>query len=78
MDYFLCRPIYAYPNTINLMYYNTIVLIMKNYFSHQISYLVHSSICKTDWCSGVPEIYGGLGVGVAGMSTMGVCAFFPM
>ena len=34
---FLCRPIYTYPNTINLMYYDTIVLIIKNYFCHQIS-----------------------------------------
>ena len=48
MEYFLCRPIYAYPYTINLMYYDTIVLIMKNYFSHQISELVHSSIYETD------------------------------
>ena len=30
MDYFLCRPIYTYPYTINLTYYNTMVLIMKN------------------------------------------------
>ena len=37
MDYFLCRPIYAYPYTINLMYYDRVVLITKNYFSHQIS-----------------------------------------
>ena len=29
MDYVLSRPIYAYPYTINLMYYNTIVLITK-------------------------------------------------
>ena len=48
MDYFLCRLIYAYLYTINLMYYNTMVLIMKNYFSHLIFYLVHSSICETD------------------------------
>ena len=33
-DYFLCRPIYSSPNTINLTYYDTMVLIMKNYFSH--------------------------------------------
>ena len=39
MDYFLCRPIYTYPDTINMMYYNTMVLITKNYFSHQISEL---------------------------------------
>ena len=45
MDYFLCRPIYAYPYTINLMYYNTMVLIMKNYFSHQTSEL-GISYCK--------------------------------
>ena len=36
MDYFFCRPIYIYPYTINLTYYDTIVLITKNYFSHQI------------------------------------------
>ena len=41
MDYFLCRPIYAYSYTINLMYYDTMVLIMNNHFSHQISELVH-------------------------------------
>ena len=39
MDYFLCRPIYIYPYTINLTYYDTTVIIMKNYFSHQISEL---------------------------------------
>ena len=56
MDYFLCRPIYTYPYTINLMYYNKLVVIMNNYFSHQISELVHvpwvyvqSSICDTDF-----------------------------
>ena len=54
-DYFLCRPIYAYPYTINLMYYSTLVVIANNYFSHQISELVHvpwvyvqSSICDID------------------------------
>ena len=55
MDYFLCRPIYTYPYTINLMYYDTLVVIMNNYFSHQISEVVHlpcvyvhSSICDID------------------------------
>ena len=55
MDYFLCRPIYAHPCTINLTYYDTLVVIMNNYFSHQISELVHvpwvyvqSSICNID------------------------------
>ena len=55
MDYFLCTPIYAYPYIINLMYYNTMVLITNNYFSHQISQLVwlggvyvHFSMCQTD------------------------------
>ena len=55
MDYFLCRPIYAYPYMINLTYYDTMVLITNNYFSHQISELVHlpwvyvhSSVCDTD------------------------------
>ena len=37
MDYFLCRPIYTYPYTINLTYYDTLVLITSNYFSHQVS-----------------------------------------
>ena len=56
MDYFLCRPIYPYPYMINVMYYDTMVLITNNYFSHQISDLahlpwvnVHSSICDTDY-----------------------------
>ena len=44
-NYFLCRPINAYPYAINLMYYNTMVLITKNYFSHQISEL-GTSYCK--------------------------------
>ena len=44
-DYFLCRPIYASPYTINLTYYDTMVLIMKNYFSHQTSKL-STSYCK--------------------------------
>ena len=38
-DYFLCRPIYAYPYTINLTYYDRMVLLTKNYFSHQTSEL---------------------------------------
>ena len=29
MDYFLCRPIYTYPYTINLMYYDTMVTNYK-------------------------------------------------
>ena len=37
MDYFLCRPIYTYPYMINLMFYDTMVLITNNYFSLQIS-----------------------------------------
>ena len=45
MDYFLCRPIYAYLYTISLTYYDTMVLIMKNYFSHHISEL-GTSYCK--------------------------------
>ena len=45
MDYVLSRPIYAYPYTINLMYYDTMVLIMKNYFSHQTCKL-GTSDCK--------------------------------
>ena len=38
-------PIYAYPYTNNLMYYNAMVLIMKNYFSHKTSEL-GTSDCK--------------------------------
>ena len=45
MDYVLSRPIYTYPYTINLMYYDTMVLITKNYFSHQTSELGTSN-CK--------------------------------
>ena len=44
-DYFLCRPIYISPYTINLMYYDTMVLITKNYFCHQTSEL-STSDCK--------------------------------
>ena len=44
-DYFLCRPIYAYPCTINLMYYYTMVLITKSYFSHKTSEQC-TSYCK--------------------------------
>ena len=44
-DYFLCRPIYTSPYTINLTYDDTMVLIMKNYFSHQTSEL-GTSYCK--------------------------------
>ena len=44
-DYFLCRPIYASLYTINLMYYDTMVLIMKNYLSNQTSEL-GTSYCK--------------------------------
>ena len=39
MDYVLSRPIYGYPYTINLMYYDTMVLPAKSYFSHQTSEL---------------------------------------
>ena len=45
MDYFLCKPIYKYPYAMNLTYYDTMVLIMKNYFSHHISEL-GTSYCK--------------------------------
>ena len=45
MDYVLSRLIYAYPYTINLMYYDTMVLITKNYFSHQTCKL-GTSDCK--------------------------------
>ena len=45
MDYVLSRPIYAYPYTINLTYYDTMVLITKNYFSHQTGKL-GTSDCK--------------------------------
>ena len=45
MDYFPCKPIYTYPYTMNLTYYDTMVLITKNYFSHHISEL-STSYCK--------------------------------
>ena len=45
MYYFLCRPNYAYPYTTNLTYNDTMVLITKNYFSHQTSEL-GTSYCK--------------------------------
>ena len=45
IDYFPCRPIYIYLYTINQMYYDTMVLITKNYFSHQTSEL-GTSYCK--------------------------------
>ena len=45
IDDFLCRPIYTYSYTINLTYYDTMVLITKNYFSHQTSEL-GISYCK--------------------------------
>ena len=45
MDYVLSRPIYTYPNAINLTYYDTMVLITKNYFSHQTCKL-GTSDCK--------------------------------
>ena len=55
VDYFLCRPIYTYHYMMNVTYYDTMVLITNNYFSHQISDLVHlpwlnvhSSIFDTD------------------------------
>ena len=49
MDYVLSRPIYAYPYSINLTYYNTMVLIMKNYFSHQTCKLGTSDYkCQAD------------------------------
>ena len=48
-DYFLCRPIYAFPYTINLMYYDTMVLITNNYLSHQTSELGTSYFkCQAD------------------------------
>ena len=52
MDYFLCRPIYAYPYTINLTYYDTMVLIMKNYFFIRHLSCVHlTANVKLTWCS---------------------------
>ena len=55
IDYFVCRPIYTYPHMINVTYYDTMVLIRKNYFCLQISEVVHqpwvyvhSFICHTD------------------------------
>ena len=36
MDFVLSKSVYAYPYTINLTFYDTMVLIMKNYLSHQM------------------------------------------
>ena len=48
-DYVLSRPIYTYPYTINLMYYDTMVLITKTYFSHQTCKLCISDCkCQAD------------------------------
>ena len=33
---------------------------------------------KIIWCSGFPEIYGGLELGGGSECTMGICAFFYM
>ena len=44
-DFVLSRPIYTYPYTINLTYYDTMVLITKKYFSHQTCKL-GTSDCK--------------------------------
>ena len=52
MDYVISRPIYAYSYTINVMYYDTMVLFMKNYFSHQVSELGTSGCkCQADMSS---------------------------
>ena len=49
MDFFLCRLIYAYPYTISVTYYDTLVPIMKNYYSHQTSELGTSyGKCQAD------------------------------
>ena len=36
-DYLLSRPIYSYPSNVNLMYYYTNVLLLRNYFSNHTS-----------------------------------------
>ena len=50
-DYVLSRPIYTYRYTINLTYYDTMVLLVKNYFSHQTYELGTSDRHKVtpDW-----------------------------
>ena len=50
MDYFLCRPIYAYPHTIQVIYYDTMVLIRNKYFCHQISEVVYLPWIYMDSC----------------------------
>ena len=66
MEYFLCRPIYAYPYTMNVMYYDTMVLLQTTTFliTYLSWYICHEYMCillyvTLIWCSGV--MYGQLG-----------------
>ena len=43
-DYFLSRPIYSYPSTVNLMYYYTKVLLLRNYFYHHKSEMLWKKV----------------------------------
>ena len=77
MDYFLCRPIYIYPYTINLTYYNTIVLIMKNYFFS--SNILAGAFFYMSNLFGVEVVQRFMVEwGMGGISAMGICAFFSM
>ena len=53
--YFLCRPIYTFPYTINVMYYDTIVLI--TFLIRYLSWCILLYV-KLIQCSHVPEMYG--------------------
>ena len=46
MDYVLSRLIYTHPSTINLMYYYTKVLLLRNYFYHQRSEMLSEKVSK--------------------------------
>ena len=46
-DYVLSRPIYAYPYTINLTYYDTMVLLVKNYFLIRYMRWVHLTCIRS-------------------------------
>ena len=48
MDYVLSRPIYAYPYTINLTYYDSTVLLAKNSFSHEKSQMLWEKAGQPD------------------------------
>ena len=74
MDYFLSRPIFSYPSTINLMYYYTKVLLSRNYFyNHNLEMLWKKVWPKVNPPKVVTHLatrclYQGVWVGVGGTS----------